>query len=47
MLERAFVLVPVREVLALPSFKRAAWDDLRERVGSSTADVVGVERWLP
>lgn len=45
--ERAFVLVPLRELLARPGrFERPAWADLRARLASVTAET-GVERWTP
>ncbi|PTX92687.1 2-amino-4-hydroxy-6-hydroxymethyldihydropteridine diphosphokinase [Opitutus sp. ER46] len=40
--ERAFVLVPLRELLARPSFQRPAWDALRAQVAQPLADESGV-----
>jgi len=44
MFERAFVLVPLGEVLAQPVFRTPRWDELRERVGSARG-VGDVRRW--
>jgi 2-amino-4-hydroxy-6-hydroxymethyldihydropteridine diphosphokinase len=46
MWERAFVLVPLRELLRAPRFDGPAWTELRTRLGSSTL-TGGVRPWLP
>ena len=46
MWERAFVLVPLRELFdRAERFRRPAWADVRERVASLNMPVAGVERW--
>lgn len=42
MLERAFVVVPLREVLVRPEFQRPAWDELRLRAQARLPDEAGV-----
>lgn len=46
MLERAFVTVPLADVLQLPCFRRATWDDLRARL-PRTATSEGVRVFAP
>ena len=42
MLERAFVIVPLRELLARPRFKRACWDELRRTVTNIQMPASGI-----
>ena len=42
LLERAFVMVPLRDVLAHPRFDRPCWRDLRAKLGRLPASVAGV-----
>jgi 2-amino-4-hydroxy-6-hydroxymethyldihydropteridine diphosphokinase len=43
MLERAFVVVPLREVLQQPRFSRPSWDALREQVRVTLPEEEGVK----
>jgi 2-amino-4-hydroxy-6-hydroxymethyldihydropteridine diphosphokinase len=46
MWERAFVLVPLRELLSRSMrFRRPAWADLRARLATVNVPVAGVQRW--
>lgn len=47
MLERAFVVVPLRDVLREPAFHRPAWDELRAAVAEGRPDESGVHRVGP
>jgi len=42
MLQRSFVLVPLRELLAKPFFQKKHWDELRKAVDQSSGDAHGV-----
>lgn len=44
MFERSFVLVPLAEILEVPSFRNGAWDTLRERVRGAAVAASGVLR---
>jgi 2-amino-4-hydroxy-6-hydroxymethyldihydropteridine diphosphokinase len=46
MWERAFVLVPLRELLQAPRFDGPTWAELRSRLENSTL-TEGVRPWLP
>jgi 2-amino-4-hydroxy-6-hydroxymethyldihydropteridine diphosphokinase len=46
--ERAFVLVPLRELLDRSGrFDRPVWAELRERIAVAETSDAGVERWVP
>jgi 2-amino-4-hydroxy-6-hydroxymethyldihydropteridine diphosphokinase len=46
--ERAFVLVPLRELLDRSGrFDRPVWAELRERIAVAETSDAGVERWMP
>jgi 2-amino-4-hydroxy-6-hydroxymethyldihydropteridine diphosphokinase len=46
--ERAFVLVPLREVLDRSGrFDRPVWAELRKRIAAAKTSNAGVERWVP
>jgi 2-amino-4-hydroxy-6-hydroxymethyldihydropteridine diphosphokinase len=46
MWERAFVLVPLRELLGRSTrFERAAWKEIRTRLSAAERSDSGVERW--
>jgi 2-amino-4-hydroxy-6-hydroxymethyldihydropteridine diphosphokinase len=46
--ERAFVLVPLRELLGRSvRFERPVWADVRGRIAVAMTSEAGVERWVP
>jgi 2-amino-4-hydroxy-6-hydroxymethyldihydropteridine diphosphokinase len=45
MLERAFVTVPLRDVLASTRFQRPGWDELRLRLAALPAPASGLRRY--
>jgi 2-amino-4-hydroxy-6-hydroxymethyldihydropteridine diphosphokinase len=45
MLERGFVTIPLRHVLALPRFQRPAWADLRRELEAIPRTAAGVRPW--
>lgn len=47
MRERAFVLVPLADVLARPAFRRASWDDLRAALPVAVSASAGVRVFAP
>jgi len=47
MRERAFVLVPLADVLARPDFRRGSWDDLRAALPVAVSASAGVRVFAP
>ena len=44
MFERAFVIIPLRELLDNERFRTAAWDDIRRRLEAADVPATGVRR---
>jgi 2-amino-4-hydroxy-6-hydroxymethyldihydropteridine diphosphokinase len=45
MLERGFVTMPLRDILALPRFQRPAWAELRRQLDPLPREAEGVRPW--